>query len=133
MKNYLTISYIIFMLLVVSSCAEVSSEDSVTGNTNNSNNSNKVFTLSWTAPTSYENNNLLVPTNDLSEYRVYYGDSESNVTSNYISVSSNESSISTDQLDSNLIGSYNQVYIAMTAVSKDGVESLLSTVVNFTP
>lgn len=94
---------------------------------------NKVFTLSWAAPTNFENADLLTPADDLSEYRIYYGDSEGNVTLNFTSISVDKTSFSTQSFDANLVSSFATVYLAMTSVSNDGVESVLSDIVTFNP
>jgi len=113
--------------LVLSSCAKVDSSGGA------SNSSNKVYTLTWLPPATFENNDQLLPLNDLQEYRIYYGDSVGNVTQNVTTISPDQTSFSTQSFDANVVGLIATVSVAMTSVSKDGVESVLSDIVTFNP
>lgn len=129
---------IVLSSLMIISCGEVDSKNSSsTGGTGGGSSTipvnNNVFSLSWTPPGMYENNDILSPVTDLSEYRIYYGDSANNVTQNVAIVAANKSSVSTAHLDAQIISTYATVSVAMTAVSKDGVESGLSQIVTFNP
>lgn len=120
--------FVCFFILTTS-CAQTDSG----GSGSSSSGSSKSYTLTWTPPTSFENNGTLVALDDLSGYRIYFGDSAENVTSNVESISSDKFSFSTDDLDKDIVVTYSTVYVAMTSVSTDGVESALSEIISFTP
>ncbi len=124
MKEFLMLKLILSIcILILISCSDNSNGfNPISQNTKN-------YTLTWTPPTNFENGDLLVPLNDLSEYRVYYGDSRQNVTQNVTVLTPDKRSFTTKGLDQNLINSFSVVYMAMTSVSKDGVESVLSSIV----
>lgn len=84
--------------------------------------------LSWTAPITFEDGSTLNPTEDLSAYSVYMGDSAE-------SISQNISSISDPATSSSII--YNlrfaqQYHFTMTAITTTGIESVPSDSIIFT-
>lgn len=91
------------------------------------------FTLSWSAPDKFEDGNVLIAETHLIEYRVYYGDSVENISNNVVTVSANSTMVSSSVFDENVIESYAKTHFAMTSVSRDGIESVLSDIITFTP
>ncbi len=108
-------------LLFVFTCSELIADD-LTG-----------VKLSWKAPTEYSNGEQLKYANfELSEYRLYFGPSREKVRSEYVSIDPKELSFLLQQLDFSKVTSP-VVYLAMTAVSKNGLESELSEIIFFLP
>ena len=89
------------------------------------------FTLSWNAPTQYENSDTLTASTDLLEFRIYYSDSKTSLGGHYLSADPDLTSFSVVQSDLQGLPSYQKIYVAMTSVSKDGVESIFSNIVSY--
>lgn len=118
----LKISLLICILALIS-CADIKDAGS----------DNKVYTLTWVSPSIFEDLSPLDPGADLSEYRIYYGDSSGNVLQKFITIGVGNTSFSTKYLDASIVSSMATVYVAMTSISNNGVESVLSDRVSFVP
>lgn len=104
---------------VLSGCSSANNNDPVS------------FTLSWNAPTQYENSDTLTASTDLLEYRIYYSDSKTTLGDHYLSVDPDRTSFSVVQSDFQGLPDYQKIYVAMTSVSQDGVESIFSEIVSY--
>ena len=89
------------------------------------------FTLSWDAPTQYENGDILTASTDLLEYRIYYSDSKTSLGSHYLSVDPDLKSFKVMQSDLQGLSGHPKIYVAMTSVSKNGIESVFSDIVSY--
>ena len=76
-------------------------------------------TLSWTAPTQYEDGSAL-PASELANYKIYYGNS-TGVYSGFITVSAATTSYTVNNLTSGLT-----YYFVVTAVATNAQESVYS-------
>ena len=126
------VSLLLSAIFLLFSCAETVNPNQ-TSSSGGAVSNNKIYTLSWAAPSTFENGDALTLETDILEYRVYYGASSTSLINNFIVVAPTEKSVSTGSLDQSIINSLSTVYLAMTAVSTEGVESSLSTIVSFNP
>jgi len=111
--------YFLLILMLLSGCGSSGS-------------GGRIYTLSWDVPTEYENGEPLT-INDLLEYRIYYSDTQQTITNNYESVDPAFNSYTVSNIDFSRLPSSSTVYVAVSSVSNDGAESLLSEVVTFSP
>ena len=89
--------------------------------------------LHWKAPLKYSNGErLLNARRELSEYRIYFGATREGIRSEYIPVSSAETSYPLQQIGWSKLKSP-IVYLAVSAVARSGQESDLSEIVFFLP
>ncbi len=110
------------------------SSNSLTTNTNTNPNTlnNNSVTLSWTEPTVYIDGSALTP-GAIKKYRIYLSSDQSTFSS-YIEIESatNPNSYTIDY-QSNQITDTSTVFIAMTAVDDNGIESDFSEIIDFIP
>jgi hypothetical protein len=91
---------------------------------------NDSATLSWTEPTTNVDNSVLQP-GEITKYRIYLS-LDQNDLSTFIEIDAavNPNSY-TIEYDTNLIPSDTLVYVAMTAINDQGIESNFSEVISF--
>lgn len=90
------------------------------------------ITISWQAPTRYDNGEKLFARADLKEYRLYYGPSLDQVRENSITVAPFQLSM---DIPIKKLRALNSpiVYFVMSSVSKGGIESEQSKSIFFLP
>lgn len=88
--------------------------------------------LYWKAPTQFVGGAKLNATRDLMEYRIYYGSSEENIRENVVFLKPSQRSLLLSLLNLSKIRSP-IIYIGMTSVAKDGMESELSKTIFYLP
>lgn len=89
-------------------------------------------TLSWTRPSHFENNERLFVRKHIKEYRLYYATSKENIKNQYISIAPTKSYYSLGDIKKQLKNS-KIIYLAMSTMSKQGIESELSEVIFYLP
>lgn len=90
------------------------------------------LTLSWEPPQADVNGRQIHAAKDVSEYRLYYGTSLDDVRSHSYVVSPKKNSLLLSRLNLQRLNSP-IIYIGMTAVSLNGLESDLSELVFYLP
>ncbi|MBL7005024.1 MAG: hypothetical protein ISR69_13485 [Gammaproteobacteria bacterium] len=123
MSKYIVLFCVSFLV----SCGEAGR--AVTNN-DNSSQVNTTKLLTWIGPTRLVTGALIEPTTDLLEYKIYYGESAENVKANVHSV---EPSVTSLEIASLSGLNTTLVFVAVSAVTTDGIESALSSVISFTP
>jgi hypothetical protein len=91
------------------------------------------FSLHWNPPSAFTNGDHLSLKRDLQAYVVYYGPSRERVRQHSIRVNPRYNRVSLRRLNAAVVKAMPLVYLGITAVAKDDVESELSEVIFFLP
>jgi len=87
------------------------------GGTNPGGSAAGTFTVSWEAPTTYDNGDPLDPSQDITHYRVYYGTQSRSYDVGPIEVSPSTTSLVVDSLPTHTY------FVVVTSVDRSGIES----------
>jgi hypothetical protein len=91
---------------------------------------NDSATVTWTEPRTNIDNSVLAP-GEITKYRIYLSQDQNNLSS-FIEIDATLNPNSyTINYDENLIPPNTIIYVAMTAINDQGIESNFSEVVNF--
>ncbi len=121
LPTYRCIILLLLLLLLLFVSAELFADD-LTG-----------VKLHWKPPVEFTNGEKIKnPESELSEYRLYFGPSREKVRKEYVVINSKQHSFALQQLDLSKIKSP-VIYLAMTAITKAGLESDLSEIIFFLP
>ena len=87
-------------------------------------------TLSWTIPTTYQDNTYLSP-NEILGYRVYIGTDSNSLNNSFIIETGGLSDSYTVYYDTHAIENNTIYYLAMSTITTSGAEGALSEIVSF--